>query len=381
MKILFVTQCVLTRQLGGARVAMEIAAAMRPLGWEAELVGMPDLAAEHRRSHGPRIADCDALRDFMHRRGGDYDVVDFDHAYLPFPRGEFSTRTLLVARSVLLLEHLTRIKIPMPPAFELRNLVRKILTADRLRRNQARTIDQARRTVLQADLVNVPNDDDRECLEQMGVPAEKIVVLPYGVWPETWMNHRVENGRAAPEPTMVFVGTFDFRKGCVDLVEIARIVFSQIPGSRLKLLGTAGAFQTKDEVLSFFPRGHRNRVEIVPRFEPEDLPALLRGAAIGIFPSYLEGFGMAVVEMVAAGLPVLAYRVPGPASILPTDCLVAPGRADLLAQKVLALLRDPARLQQRAEECRKQCAPFNWPEIGRKTSEIYRIAVARLRTS
>jgi glycosyltransferase involved in cell wall biosynthesis len=178
---------------------------------------------------------------------------------------------------------------------------------------------------------------------------------------------------------MVFVGTFDFRKGCVDLVEIARIVFSQIPGSRLKLLGTAGAFQTKDEVLSFFPRSHRDRVDVVPKFEPDALPSLLQGATVGVFPSYLEGFGMAVVEMVAAGLPVLAYRTPGPASILPADCLVERGRADLLAQNILALLRDPQLLRQRSDECRRQCAPFNWPEIGRQTSEVYQRELARLR--
>ena len=376
MKILFCTQCVLTRQLGGSRVAMEIATALQSLGWETELRAIPDIHENYCARLGRGAHMRDSFRAFLQEHAAAYDVVDFDHAYLPWPREEFSPRTLLVARSVLLLEHLTRVKFPTRPTFRAR--IRALLTADRDGREERSSIAAARKTVLQADLVNVPNGDDRHCLEDLGMAPEKIVVIPYGIWPGAWP--RAAAASTSEPPTVVFVGTFDYRKGCLDLVEIAKVLFSQIPDSRLRLLGTAGVFRTADKVREFFPRELWGRLEIVPQYEPEKLPSLLRGAAVGIFPSYLEGFGLAVVEMVAAGLPVLAYRAPGPSSILPDTCLIEPGCVRLLADQAVALLRFPELRHRQAGECRKNCELFDWSRIGRQTSDIYQKALGQLRS-
>ena len=377
MKILFCTQCRLSRQLGGSKVALEIAAALESLGWETEVRAIPDIHAEYRGRAGGRGTIYDSFHAFMRDHAGDYDIVDYDHVFLPYPRAEFSGRTLLVARSVLLLEHLRHIRFPKQET--LRGWVRKIITADRSGREERHAVASAQRTVREADLVNVPNEDDRRRLNELGVPAEKIVVLPYGIWPADWRRDETPSAPAPATPTVVFLGTFDFRKGCLDLVKMVELIGAQIPECRFRLLGTAGIYRTDEKVRAFFPPRRWDRLEIIPSFEPEELPGLLRGASLGLFPSYLEGFGMAVVEMISAGLPVLAYRAPGPASILPADCLVEPGCFEAMAGKALAWLRDEAARQQAAEECRARCVPFDWLAIGRTTAEIYQEAVARRR--
>ena len=182
-------------------------------------------------------------------------------------------------------------------------------------------------------------------------------------------------------PTLVFLGSFDYRKGCFDLVDLARAVFAEIPGSHLKLLGTAGLFATEKQVRSFFPGSCQDRLEVIPQFAPEELPALLRGTTLGIFPSYLEGFGMAVIEMVAGGIPVLAYQAPGPSSILPASCLVERGDVNRLTQKTLELLRNAEQRNRLAEECAVRCRAFDWAAIGRQTSEVYTQALNKLRTA
>jgi glycosyltransferase involved in cell wall biosynthesis len=372
MKILFCTQCAVSRELGGSKVALEVAEAMKPLGWDCEVRSIRDIHAERSSAPDTHVAVTQSFRAFMKERAGDYDVVDYDHAYLPYPRGEFAPSTLLVARSVLLLEHFQHIRFRT-----CRSLLDRLKQIARGRWQDA-GIEPARTTVAEADLINVPNEEDRARLVQRGIDPGRIAVIPYGIWWKDWPEPVLPSANDAP-PTLVFLGTFDYRKGCLDLVDLATEIFAQVPGSRLQLLGTIGMISSAEGVRAYFPRRYRDRIEVVPRFEGHDLPALLRGATLGIFPSYLEGFGMAVVEMVAAGMPVLAYRAPGPSSILPPECLVETGRVGELTAKALRLLRDAGERNRLAHECVNRCREFDWPVIGRTTADLYRQALKKLR--
>ncbi len=92
---------------------------------------------------------------------------------------------------------------------------------------------------------------------------------------------------------------------------IVERVVHDAPGTRFRLLGTSGMFPSADDVQRCFPRDLRRYVEVVPTYDPAELPGLLADCAMGFFPSYLEGFAFAVLEMLAASLPVVAYDVPG----------------------------------------------------------------------
>jgi len=166
------------------------------------------------------------------------------------------------------------------------------------------------------------------------------------------------------------VGTFDPRKGMVEFPRFAALLARQRPIG-FRLLGTAGLLRTADQVASFFPGWIRDRVEIVPHYDPANLPRLLADCALGVFPSRCEGFPFGVLEMQAAGLPVVAYRAPGPPMMLPADCLVTCGDWRTLAGRVLELLADPISLKEHRREARDRAASFRWEEIARLTAETY----------
>ena len=52
------------------------------------------------------------LRDFLRRSAADYDVVEYDHTYLPYPRSDFPRGPLFVARCVLLHHHFLTTPFP-----------------------------------------------------------------------------------------------------------------------------------------------------------------------------------------------------------------------------------------------------------------------------
>ncbi len=219
MKILFVSAPALDARFGGAKPFLELAEQFEALGWQPELVSL----AEEVPGHGSqvRVGRARFLRDLIVSRGDAYDVVDFDHEYLPFERATFPREALLVARSVLLCQRVAVSSFPQH--LSTRRIVGRVLRDSARRADQREMAAFAQATVLNADLVNVSNDDDAEFLVQAGIERGKVVVLPFGM-----SASRLSEFALAPSEEVVtriaFVGTFDWRKGAADMPRIVERV-------------------------------------------------------------------------------------------------------------------------------------------------------------
>jgi glycosyltransferase involved in cell wall biosynthesis len=83
-----------------------------------------------------------------------------------------------------------------------------------------------------------------------------------------------------------------------------------------------------------------------------DVPSLLPGADVFVLPSLHEGLGIAAMEAMAAGLPVVASKVGGLPEIVDdgdTGLLVPPGDAAAFATALRRIAGDPAWAQQLAQ--------------------------------
>ena len=94
----------------------------------------------------------------------------------------------------------------------------------------------------------------------------------------------------------------------------------------------------------YFPRRLWPRLEIYPRYDPNELPALLAGVSIGVFPSRVESFGYGVLEMLASSIPVIAFDAPGPNVMLTPEFLVPLGDTTTLARLGDRPVRRPGRV-------------------------------------
>ena len=373
MKILFCSDVPLVPTLGAPRVLIDLAGVMRMLGWTCDLIGPDDVL---RSGEGGETDFAGRLAGLLRRRARDYDVVDYGHEYLPYPRNTFPPEPLFVARSVLLVHHFERVAIPLPK--QLRRRIGALVRGRSQRRNLNAHLAAANRTLAEADLVNVPNARDHDELVRRGVDEAKIRVVSFGITRARLSAMRAVAGASCgvARPVVAFVGTFDYRKGAAEFPALVGRVSSAVPDVQFHLMGTGGMFSTAGEVSAFFPRRLRPRVRVTPRFEPNQLPALLGECDVGVFPSHVEGFGFGVLEMLAAGMPVIAYDAPGPSEMLPPSCLVEPGDAVGMADKVIALLRNPLALQAARSWAVRRAADFTWEAAARKTDEVYRAAIA-----
>ena len=104
--------------------------------------------------------------------------------------------------------------------------------------------------------------------------------------------------------------------------------------------------------------------------ERDELAELYRGAAVLVFPSRYEGFGLPVVEAMASGTPVVATtagaipEVAGDAAVL-----VEPGDPVALAGGIERALADRERLVAAGLERSRR---YTWAETARQTLEVYR---------
>jgi glycosyltransferase involved in cell wall biosynthesis len=276
MRILLVSVAPLQKELGASKVLIELGEEMERIGWECHWISVPDLVGggPKNRNVGPRES-ADALRAYLKAHSGEYDVVDYGLGYLPFPRSEFVPTTLLVGRSVLLIHHFLEIKLPTYRTLKAR--VYELVYGRRTRKELEEIATRVNESIPETDLVNVANDDDKTVLVRAGAPADKIVVIPYGLGRQRAELFE-ETPMARPEiPTVAFVGTFDSRKGATDFPALVKRIMAGVPEARFLLLGT---HKGRDEVLARFPRAVRPRVEVVPHYAADTLPELLSNCSI-----------------------------------------------------------------------------------------------------
>jgi len=375
VRILFCSAIPPDPRLGMGKHWLELAESFRGLGWEAHAVGPDQIAGGQIRVTLQTFPPI--LRDFLRRSAADYDVVEYDHAYLPYPRSDFPRGPLLVARCMLLHHHF--LTTPLPPVPGLRSWLRRPFTARRWHRWLERKVAQTDATVRHADLTVVSNDRDAAALVRNGADADRIAVLPLGLTSERRRQFAAVPDVVPDRPVVGFVGTFDPRKGMCEFPALVDRVVCRNPEVTFRLLGTAGMVPDADGVRHYFPRRLWPRLEIYPSYDPNELPGLLAGVSVGVFPSRVESFGYGVLEMLAAAVPVIAYDAPGPHVMLPPEYLVPVGAVRELADRTAALLVDPIQLLAARRAARERSRGFAWEDIVRRTAERYRAQLASTR--
>ncbi len=179
----------------------------------------------------------------------------------------------------------------------------------------------------------------------------------------------------APERYALFVGTLEPRKNLETLLAAWRLLRRRLPDPPdLVVCGRSG---WKDEALRRAVAAGRSEGWLhQPGYATnEELAALFRGALLLAFPSLYEGFGLPVVEALAAGTPVVASDLPVLREVAGDAALyVAAGDPEAWAREVAGLLADPALARRLAEAGLERARRFTWAESARHHLEAFRAA-------
>lgn len=219
-------------------------------------------------------------------------------------------------------------------------------------------------------------------VEHLHVPAEKISVV-YGAadgrfrpYPPDQVQPVLDRYQLQMGQYVLSIGTLEPRKNYVRLFEAYAALRQQCEaeGGHLPPLVVAGGHGwLYEEILATPERlGMAEHIRLLGRVPDADLPLLLAGATLFVYPSLYEGFGLPVLEALASGVPVVASNstslpeVVGTAGLLCDPLDVGSIRQSLqqvLCTRVLANKLRYAGLQ--------QARSFSWQRAARETIEIY----------
>jgi glycosyltransferase involved in cell wall biosynthesis len=388
LRILLVIDIAWDGRLGACRVLMELADQWRALGHKITHFSLSE-AFPGKQASGAEFAlqqlsFARKVAAFVRGNKESFDVIDAAIGCLPYSREALGFKGLIVARSIglyLLYDRFERMTVDRWPRHTRGTVVGRLFYGF-VRRKLIQACDNSVRT---ADLVNVPNEIEASCLRENVSVKGMIFVQPYGI-SDSYRQLLSRQNRSAEDrlaqKRICFIGMWSPRKGSYDWPEIIRAVHSRIPEARFRFLGT---MTDAKAIRRDLDRVSEQNLEFVSEFKREDLLPLLADCTVGAFPSYVEGFGLAVLEQLAAGLPTVAYDIPGPRDILKNvlpDLLVTCGDTVQFADKLCEVLSTSS--QHYNELSRKSVEatnPFSWEMIAADTIGEYETNLDFLRAT
>lgn len=157
------------------------------------------------------------------------------------------------------------------------------------------------------------------------------------------------------EPLLGFVGQLDERKGIHVLLAAFRRIKRAVPKTRLVLAGR-GPLRAMIET-EVRNQGWEDAV-VLPGFL-DDVVAVMQAIDILLLPSLWEGFGIVLIEAMAAGKPAISTNASSMPEIIAdgqTGYIVPVGDDDALAQRTIELLQNAARREQFGRAARRRVA-------------------------
>jgi len=198
----------------------------------------------------------------------------------------------------------------------------------------------------------------------LNVEPARLRVVPHGV--------RTPAGpapAAAREKIILHVGAIQQRKNIARLVDAFESVD---PGWQLVLAGSAG-YGAAEIMARIGAARSRNRIRVLGYIPDAQLTEWYARSMVFAFPSLDEGFGMPVLEAMAAGLPVVASnRAAMPEVAGDAALLVNPEDTAELADALAEMTHDPERRADYARRGRARAAQFTWADAAARTWQVYR---------
>ena len=219
--------------------------------------------------------------------------------------------------------------------------------------------------VSKANLIfTVSEFSKREILKYTSVNAEKIKVVYCGVDESFFQNTQNKKDLKLPENYILYVGNVKPHKNLIVLLKAYNSLSNQLKSKfKLVIIGKKEGFITQDKQIEDYiiKNNLQKHIVFTGYVHDIDLPKIYQNASLFVFPSLYEGFGLPVLEAMAARIKVLSSN----AASLPEiggDAVIYfdPLNDKELASKIASIIENPIIWNEFIKKTEFQLAKFTW---------------------
>ena len=230
-------------------------------------------------------------------------------------------------------------------------------------------------SIRQADMALMLNQHDADiAVRQLGAAPERVHLIDNGI-PDEFLGLPLPQDGNRQGVKIAQVGSYIGRKGIVYTSQALNDLLAQHKRMSITFLGTgcpaAQVYADYDPVV-------HEQVSVIPHYKRSDLPGLLQGHQVFLFPSLSEGFSLALPEAMACGLAPVATAIPGNTEIAVQDknaLLIPPRDSKAIKETLESLLFDPILLTRLQQSAYKTAQSYSWTRIAGDTLKLYEEAL------
>ncbi len=179
-------------------------------------------------------------------------------------------------------------------------------------------------------------------------------------------------GIKSVDPLVVYMGRLKQYKSIDVFISSAEKIIKKLPKTKFIIAGNG---EEKDNLVAFTKSlGLESAITFLGQITEEAKIKLLQQAWVAVNPSFMEGWGITVIEANACGTPVVAANVPGLKDSVRnphTGYLVKHGDVDAFADKTLNLLNDSKKRNSFSKQSVKWAKNFDWKKSADKSLELF----------
>ena len=171
---------------------------------------------------------------------------------------------------------------------------------------------------------------------------------------------------------ILFVGTLEPRKNITNIIRAYNMLPHHLKYNHLLVIcGKKGWYY--EEIFRTVEELNLEDNVIFTGYVPDkDVPLLMNGAKVFVYPSFYEGFGLPPLEAMACGTPVISSNVSSiPEVVGNAGILVNPNNVEELSDAIVRVVSNEELRAQLSEKGLRQANKFSWRATVEKTVEVY----------
>lgn len=230
-------------------------------------------------------------------------------------------------------------------------------------------------------IITISEFSKREIMEYFKVPPNKITVAYCGVDRFIFNENiseeticKVLDKLVLPRKYLLYLGTLEPRKNIERLIEAYSAVKREKPEETPVLVIAGRKGWMYDTIFEKVQKSSlQDSIIFTGYVEDKDVPVLMKGALIFLFPSLYEGFGLPVLEAMACGTPVLTSTVSSLPEVAGDSCLlVDPYSLNEITGAIKRLIEDDDLRYELSQKGLARCSKFSWEATAETFIDAYR---------